>query len=431
MQEHFVVLKLEGRIKVWVYAHLTLQEFMSAVWLSYQKWTQQCLITRYLVSSDELFVMFKMVIRFVCGILCDRSVTMQSILCKKLIPYTTQQMPMFYQLGYELQDKLRMGCSNRLLNLSNWKEFSPILFELISTIFESKPIPSKSTGVALLQKVVRPKTGPSGPAKKVVRLRPKLPKLVFRHTRPARAAGPCATCMLNYVKHILPEPFESKPVPSLLCYVKHILPDPLHFYFESVVSPNEWYTFLLSLPHLPHIQMIFIDVRYFSTEQFHSLISRIDQCSLNYLALTFVEKDTSTILSYTSIISSNMPANIKISITLDKCSDSDILFFPPANQFTGSLGIRLTNLSKECITNLICTFSSIQYLYYIPEYQPDLSVQELLTHSKPSEGMFLLMESLEKSFDMCPRIFSHLASLQEIHLYRRSLLSPTSSKYIE
>ena len=87
MQEHFVVLKLVGRIKVWVYAHLTLQEFMSAVWLSCQKWTQQCLITRYLVSTDELFVMFKMVIRFVCGIFCDRSVAMQSILCKKLIPY--------------------------------------------------------------------------------------------------------------------------------------------------------------------------------------------------------------------------------------------------------------------------------------------------------------------------------------------------------
>ena len=60
MQEHFVVDKLVGRVKEWVYAHLTLQEFVSAVWLSYQKWTEQCMITRYLVSSDELFTCLKL-----------------------------------------------------------------------------------------------------------------------------------------------------------------------------------------------------------------------------------------------------------------------------------------------------------------------------------------------------------------------------------
>ena len=338
MQEHFVVLRLVGRVKVWVYAHLTLQEFMSAAWLSYQKWTQQCLIARYLVSSDELFVMFKMVIRFVCGILCDRSIAMQSILCKKLIPYTTPQMPISYQLAFELNNEI-------ILNLSNWKEFSRILLELIPTIFESKPVPS-------------------------------------------------------------------------LSHVKHILPEPLHFYFELPLSPNEWYTFLLSLPHLPHIQIIFIDVRYLSTEQFRSLVSRIDQCSLNYLALTFVEKDTSTILSYTSIISSNMPAHIKISITLHMCSgikDSDILFPPPANQFTGSLGIHKTDISKDCITNLVSKFSSIQYLFYKLENQPHWSVQELLTHHEPNEGLFIL-ESISFSFDIPPDIFSQLTSLQEIHL---------------
>ena len=341
MQEHFVVLKLMGRVKVWVYAHLTLQEFMSAVWLSYQKWTQQCLITRYLVSPDELFVMFRMVFRFVCGILCDRSVAMQSILCKKLIPYATPQIPMYYQLAFDLD----LYSLNKMLDLSNWKEFSRILLELIPTIFESKPVPS-------------------------------------------------------------------------LSYVKHILPEPLHFYIVSVVSPNEWYTFLLSLPHLPHIQIIYIDVSYLSTEQFYSLISRLDECSLNYLALAFVKKDTSTILSYTSIISSHMPAHIKISITLDKCrdiGDSDILFPPPANQFTGSLGIHETDISKECITDLFSEFSSIQYIYYELDDRPNWSVQELLTHHKPSEGLFLL-ESYSFSFDMPLDIFSLLTSLQEIHL---------------
>ena len=98
MQEHFVVDRLVGRIKVWVYAHLTLQEFVSAMWLSYQKWTEQCMITRYLVSSNQLFYMFKMVIRFVCGILCDKAAVIMSILCEKLLPRTIQNIPMFYQL---------------------------------------------------------------------------------------------------------------------------------------------------------------------------------------------------------------------------------------------------------------------------------------------------------------------------------------------
>ena len=82
MQEHFVVDKLVGRVKEWVYRIRTLnvQEFVSAVWLSYQKWTKQCMITRYLVSSDELFFMFKMVISFVCDILCDKAAAMLSIL---------------------------------------------------------------------------------------------------------------------------------------------------------------------------------------------------------------------------------------------------------------------------------------------------------------------------------------------------------------
>ena len=168
MQEHFVVLNLVGRVKEWVYAHLTLQEFVSAMWLSYQKWTEQCMITRYLVSSDELFFMFKMVIRFLCGILCDKAGAMLSIVCKKLFPHTIQQIPMFYQLACD-SHRYDSEISQIILKLTNWKEFSRIYLELVSVILESKP------GSLLLKKV---------------------------------------------------------------------LPESLHFYFESFISPNDWYTFL-------------------------------------------------------------------------------------------------------------------------------------------------------------------------------------------
>ena len=352
MQEHFVVDKLVGRVKVWVYAHLTLQEFVSSMWLSYQEWTEQVMITLYLVSSDELFYMFKMVIRFVCGILCDKATAMIAILCNKLFPRTIQQIPMFYQLGYDSHTKyFREKTNHNMITLSNWEEFLRLFLELVPIIIESKP----------------------------------------------------GSSHLNYVKQILPAP--------------------LHLYFDSAVSPNDWYSFLQSLPYLPHIQIIYIYTTYVSTEQFQSLITRIHQCSLNYLALTFYNKNSSTILSYTSIIS-NMPANIKISIELDQCnniSDSDILFPPSANQFTGSLGIYDTKLSQKCINNLISKFSSIQYFHYYPDIKPDWSVQELIELYKPTNGLYIMEERI--SCDISPDIFSLFSSLQEIHLKTRDAYS--------
>ena len=345
MQEHFVVDKLVGRVKVWVYAHLTLQEFVSSMWLSYQKWTQQCMITLYLVSSDELFYMFKMVIRFVCGILCDKATAMISILCNELFPRTIQQIPMFYQLEYDsISQYFREKIDHKMMTLSNWEKFLRPFLELVPIIIESKPGSSH------------------------------------------------------------------------LSYVKQILPAPLHLYFISAVSPNDWYTFLQSLPYLPHIQIIFIHTNHISTDQFRSLITRIHQCSLNYLALIFHSKDSSTILSYTSIIS-NMPANVKISIELYRCKDikdSDILFPPSSNQFTGSLGIHKTKLSQKCINNLFSKFSSIQYFYYNYYTKPDWSVQELIELYKPTNGLYVSERII--SFNISPDIFSHFSSLQEIHL---------------
>ena len=337
MQEHFVVDKSVGRVKVWVYAHLTLQEFVSSMWLSYQKWTQQCMITRYLVSSDELFYMFKMVIRFVCGILCDKATAMLSILCKKVFPYTIQEIPMFYQLRYDFNDTL---------DSSNWEEFTTKFFEIISIIYESK---SRS---------------------------------------------------------------------SHLKYIMHFLPAPLHCYFVSAVSPNEWHTFLQSLPYLPRIQILFIDTDIISTEQFHNLITRIYQCSLNYIALRFYQKDPTTILPYTSAISSNLPASIKISIELDMCRDigtSDIIFPPTTDGFTGSLGIYSTEVSENFITSMFSKFNSIQNLYYFHHAQPNWSLQKLIMLFKPTNGLFI-REVIGTPFDIPRKIFSHLSLLQEIHL---------------
>ena len=87
-----------------------------------------------------------------------------------------------------------------------------------------------------------------------------------------------------------------------------------------------------------------------------------------------------------------MPANIKISIELDRCryiKDSDILFPPSANQFTGSLGIHDTKLTNKCINNQFSKFSSIQYFYYYTETRPKWSLQELIELYKPTNGLYI------------------------------------------
>ena len=82
-------------IRVWSFAHLTIQEFVGAVWLKMSSFGDQCLSTRYIVHSKEFFAIFKMVIRFVCGLLLDNSRHVLHVLYKYLppTPIPMDQMP--------------------------------------------------------------------------------------------------------------------------------------------------------------------------------------------------------------------------------------------------------------------------------------------------------------------------------------------------
>ena len=102
MQVQVRVSQLGQRVNVWTFAHLTLQEYMAAVSLSNKKWHQQCIITRYIVSSEEMVAMYQMVVRFVCGLLSDRAACLIPILCRHIIPDTMAMdgIPMVHQLCY-------------------------------------------------------------------------------------------------------------------------------------------------------------------------------------------------------------------------------------------------------------------------------------------------------------------------------------------
>ena len=93
-----------GRImRVWSFAHLTIQEFIGAFWLFSCSWRDQCLSTRYVVNTEDTFVMFKMNFRFLCGLLSNSARNVLSILYRHLptLPISMENMPMKYQLKYE------------------------------------------------------------------------------------------------------------------------------------------------------------------------------------------------------------------------------------------------------------------------------------------------------------------------------------------
>ena len=113
--------------KVWGFAHLTMQEFTSAVFLRSTSWTDQCMSIRFVADSDEHFSIFRMVVRFLCGLITERSAAILTILYRKLIPQTIQELPMCHQLKYEYS----------LSKYAGWYEFTKKYFQLSPILFET------------------------------------------------------------------------------------------------------------------------------------------------------------------------------------------------------------------------------------------------------------------------------------------------------
>ena len=124
--------------KVWTFAHLTMQEFTAAHWLSTSTWTEQCYSIRYISHSSENFSLFKMLVRFLCGILSHKSAAILSIMYRYLTPQPISMigMPMSYLL---LREDPR-----DLISYTGLQNFARIHFQLTSMLFESnaKSIPN-------------------------------------------------------------------------------------------------------------------------------------------------------------------------------------------------------------------------------------------------------------------------------------------------
>ena len=129
MQVQVKLLKLGHRVNVWNFAHLTLQEYMAAVYLSNKTWLMQCVMIRFIVSSEEVFAMYKMVVRFLCGLLSDRAACLIPIICRNIIPDTMSliDMPMIHQLRY----------FDNIMSVSDWFQFTQVYLLICTLIVET------------------------------------------------------------------------------------------------------------------------------------------------------------------------------------------------------------------------------------------------------------------------------------------------------
>ena len=129
MQVQVKLLKSGHRVNVWTFADLTLQEYMAAVYLSHNTWVMQCVMIRFIVSTEEVFAMYKMVVRFLCGLLSDRAACLIPIICCNILPDTMSLIgfPMVHQLGY----------IKNLIAVSDWSQFTWVYLFICTIIIET------------------------------------------------------------------------------------------------------------------------------------------------------------------------------------------------------------------------------------------------------------------------------------------------------
>ena len=126
--EHYRKKSIGLMKKVWTFDHLTMQEFVSALWLEHTTWTEQCYSVRYISNSMTNFSLFKMVVRFLCGLLSDKAAAALSIIYRYLTPQPIQliDMPMSYQLKFDYS-----------YHHQDWIEHIKTCFQLFAILFET------------------------------------------------------------------------------------------------------------------------------------------------------------------------------------------------------------------------------------------------------------------------------------------------------
>ena len=364
MRVQVKLLKLGHRVNVWTFAHLTLQEYMAAVHLSNNTWVMQCVMIRFIVSIEEMFAMYKMVVRFLCGLLCERAACLIPIICRNIIPDTKSLigLPMVHQLGYDVN----------IIGLSSWEKLTRV-YLLISTLIVE-------TNSKLMEKYF-------------LCFIDQLPEHVYFTFKFSISPNEwlCSLTSLNYICQT-----------EIICMS------------ASFVNPIRF-------------NLVYIDTRHINQTQFNSLLQVIEIRSVKILALYFYKKNSTTVLSYTNLIKeTKMKFGTKISIELVGCNFSDdtgVNLVPTSLRLDDTL---FSNIYSQHLSNQLSELDYFFLYPSDSERFQRKHLDELfpaLCKAKQLKGLHLY-DFPVKFHDNLLRILPQFLELQEVGLDDYSLLIP-------
>ena len=300
--------------KVWAFAHLTMQEFTSAIFLKSTSWTDQCMSVRYIADSNEHFSVFRMVVRFLCGVLANQSAALLTILCRKLFPDTIGDLPMHHQLQFDI--------GNPLLPYTGWYDFTKKYFQLIPNLFETN-----SLHIHLAIKRFLPTSVSLYLNEKVLPVSPN--------------EWTCFTQSLQLVKHIT----------LLYIHTSHVSIEQFAYLMKQIQTyPLSQLAVIFEEPFRPFAQMSFGPFSQMSFGQKNAMSLKV--------------------LAYTNLINkAELSHNTRISIELKMCKIKDLtdidLFTSPINQHINSLRLYDSNCSNELLHQLANCVVSSEYFQYL------------------------------------------------------------------
>ena len=367
-EEHLKKDELGGITRVWSYAHLTLQEFVGAVWLRMCSWGDQCLSTRYIVHSKSNFSMFRMVVRFLCGMLSNSAIRVLFILYKYYLrpsPMPMQEMPMCFQFNFDWDYNSRQAAPEyptTIPGFMKWIEFTIKFATLSEMLFESD---------------------------------------------------------YHSISHF-----------------RHFLPKVVYFYLGETFSPNEWQSFLRSLPLLHSIELIYFKDEFVTPLQFTSLLLHLTSCSLNYLAIR-IERDSDLSLYCDAIRESQLSSDTKISLDL-ACLD----LFESADQVDtnvfqlfSSLSLYETTFPSHIAQQIANQLTSLHLFRFFKS--DDFSDWDILLSGLTNATQLTALHieySYLKDYSKLETILPRLTNLQELSLFSRDsylLLPYISDLYLK
>ena len=138
VQEYVKVDKIGILTKVWAFADLSIQEFIGAIWLKSCSWRDQCLSVRFIVHTNDVFSVFRMIVRFLCGLLSDESMNVFYLLFKHVTPRPVpiHHLPECVQLRYE-DESVLVRPERELFQYTGWNEFTEKFLQLSVMLSES------------------------------------------------------------------------------------------------------------------------------------------------------------------------------------------------------------------------------------------------------------------------------------------------------